>query len=226
LATRQQAAVHRVWEELGAVQGRQIVDHAVYLQVEGAGGKVFTVYTHVDRLEKHMLELAPADARPIKELCSAIRRAAGVNIPLDSLNALSTAKIMLQMLPMIGLYRKWGKMPVPAFAARISDPFLRQAFSDIFDMPDFPMLAVIMMLSSMHNRNAGYPVGGSLEFSRAIERRYLALGGELDYNSRVVKILVENDTAVGIRLADGSEQRSDIVISAADGHATIFDMLG
>jgi phytoene dehydrogenase-like protein len=31
---------------------------------------------------------------------------------------------------------------------------------------------------------------------------------------------------VGIRLADGSEQRGDIVISAADGHATIFDMLG
>ena len=31
---------------------------------------------------------------------------------------------------------------------------------------------------------------------------------------------------MGIRLADGSEQRADIVISAADGHATIFDMLG
>jgi len=226
VGTGQQSSIHRIWEELGAVQGRQIVDHAVYLQVEEAGGKVFTVYTNVDRLENHMLELAPADARPVKELCNAIRQAAGVDIPLDNPNALSTIKIMLRGLSMIGLYRKWGKMSVPAFAARISDPFLRQAFSDIFDMPDFPMLAVIMMLSSMHNRNAGYPVGGSLEFSRAIERRYLALGGELNYNGRVVKILVENDTAVGIRLADGSEQRADIVISAADGHATIFDMLG
>ncbi|UCC16423.1 MAG: NAD(P)/FAD-dependent oxidoreductase, partial [Dehalococcoidales bacterium] len=39
------------------------------------------------------------------------------------------------------------------------------------------------------------------------------------------KILVENDQAVGIRLQDGTEHRGDIVISAADGHTTIFDML-
>jgi phytoene dehydrogenase-like protein len=31
--------------------------------------------------------------------------------------------------------------------------------------------------------------------------------------------------AVGVRLANGEEHRADVVISAADGHATIFDML-
>ena len=36
---------------------------------------------------------------------------------------------------------------------------------------------------------------------------------------------MENDRTVGVRLVDGTEQRGDIVISAADGHATIFDML-
>jgi phytoene dehydrogenase-like protein len=36
---------------------------------------------------------------------------------------------------------------------------------------------------------------------------------------------VSNDRAVGIRLEDGSEQLADTVISAADGHATIYDML-
>jgi phytoene dehydrogenase-like protein len=36
---------------------------------------------------------------------------------------------------------------------------------------------------------------------------------------------VENDKAVGIRLEDGTEHRGDIVISAADGRTTIFDML-
>ncbi|MFC2068970.1 phytoene desaturase family protein [Chloroflexota bacterium] len=38
-------------------------------------------------------------------------------------------------------------------------------------------------------------------------------------------MLVENDKAVGIRLANSTEYRGDIVISAADGHTTIFDML-
>lgn len=70
-----------------------------------------------------------------------------------------------------------------------------------------------------------YPLGGSLEFSKTIEKRYLDLGGKVIYKSPVAKILVENDKAVGIKLADGTEHHADIIISAADGHTTIFDML-
>ena len=77
----------------------------------------------------------------------------------------------------------------------------------------------------MHKKSAGYPIGGSLEFSRAIEQRYLNLGGEIHYRSPVSIILVEDDQAVGVRLADGTEHHGDIIISAADGHSTIFDML-
>jgi phytoene dehydrogenase-like protein len=77
----------------------------------------------------------------------------------------------------------------------------------------------------LHKQNAGWPIGGSLEFARAIEQRYLSLGGEVQYRSRVAKILVKDDRAVGVRLEDGTEHRADIVISAADGHTTIFDML-
>ena len=41
----------------------------------------------------------------------------------------------------------------------------------------------------------------------------------------MVKILVENNRASGVRLENGEEHRADIIISAADGHTTIFDML-
>ena len=70
-----------------------------------------------------------------------------------------------------------------------------------------------------------WPVGGAAEFAKSIERRYLALGGKVHYNSKVEKILVENDKAVGIKLADGSEHRADIIISNADGRKTILNML-
>lgn len=78
----------------------------------------------------------------------------------------------------------------------------------------------------MDQKVAGYPVGGSLEFARSLECRCLALGGEIHYESRVEKILAENDRAVGVRLVDGNEHYSDYVLSAADGRTTIFDMLG
>jgi len=38
-------------------------------------------------------------------------------------------------------------------------------------------------------------------------------------------VIVEDRRAVGIKLEDGTEHRGDYVISAADGYATIFEML-
>ena len=112
------------------------------------------------------------------------------------------------------------------YAQRFSDPFLRRAFPWIqYDFADVPAMANLAFLAGCHNRQLGWPVGGSLPFAQAIADRYAALGGELHYRSRVERILVDDDRAVGVRLADGTEHRADLVISAADGHATIFDML-
>ena len=84
---------------------------------------------------------------------------------------------------------------------------------------------VIMTLVWMHKKSAGYPIGGALEFDRLIEKRYLELGGRINYKSKVVKVITENDTATGIILENNDVHDSDIVISAADGYHTIFDML-
>ena len=51
------------------------------------------------------------------------------------------------------------------------------------------------------------------------------LWGGIHLGSGVDKILVENDRAVGIRRADGTERRADIVISRADGRKTILNLL-
>jgi len=128
--------------------------------------------------------------------------------------------------------RKWGKVSVQDFAKRFRNPLLHEALGSFGPPPGpgiprgtIPVFFMQMALSSMHRKATGYPIGGALEFSRAIERRYSSLGGEIHYNSRVTRILIENSRAVGVRLKDGAEHRADYVISAADGHATIFDML-
>ncbi len=223
---------YRLWEEVGAVQGRTMIDHEEYARIEGKEGKIFIVYTDINRLEQHMKELAPEDKDVIEEFAKGIRTCIHFPMPVEKAPELYSPidglKMMFKMLPYLMFMRKWGKISIQDVAQRFKNPFLRQAFlliQNLQNRSDFPMLATLMTLAWMNQKTAGYPVGGSLEFARAIERRYLALGGEIHYKSRVAKILVENDRAVGVRLADGSEHRSDIVISAADGHTTIFDML-
>jgi phytoene dehydrogenase-like protein len=222
------SSFNRIWQELGAVQGREFVDHEEFVRVEGEDGRSLIVYTDLHRLEQHMKELAPADAAPIEELCRTARRFAGGSdafmggVGEGFLNRIRAGVSMLSLLPAL---RRYARLTVEDFAARFQDPFLRQALSDVFSLPDFPMLAMLFTLAWMHNRDAGYPIGGSLAFARGIEQRYRELGGTLHYRARVERILVEDGRAVGVRLAGGTEHRGDVVISAADGHATIFDML-
>ncbi len=224
------SSFYKIWEELGALQGRTIVDHEQYMRIEGEGGKAFIVYADIDRLEQHMKELAPEDKDTIEEFLKGIRTCARIDMPVEKapeLYGLIDGIKMVKMLPYLRFIRKWGKVSTLDFVRRFKNPFLREALfaALIGDLTDFPLLAMVMTFAWLQQKMAGYPLGGALELARAIERRYLDLGGELHCKSRVEKILVENDKAVGARLADGTEHRSDIVISAADGHATIFDML-
>jgi all-trans-retinol 13,14-reductase len=75
-------------------------------------------------------------------------------------------------------------------------------------------------------RSSAYPKGGCI----AIPRAYLAAverhGGKVMTKAGVDKVLVENKTAVGVRLKDGREFRAPIIISNADIKATVSDLVG
>ena len=226
---------HKLWREVGAVQDFEMLNLDEYLRVEGADGKDLVLYCHVDRLERHLLELGPEDARPIRALTKAIRKFTAFDIPVEKAPELYTTwdklSMLLGMLPYGRTFMRWRDTSVRDFAETLRSPFLRGTFQEMAsEAEDFPMLALLMPLAWLNKKAAGYPLGGSLPFARAIEKRFLNLGGSIEYGARVSEILTEptnhGDRAVGIRLADGAEHRADAVISAADGHATIFDMLG
>jgi phytoene dehydrogenase-like protein len=123
------------------------------------------------------------------------------------------------------LMKKWMKINAGDFFRRFKNPYLRQVLTSAFGGDQWPMMMIFWVLGYQHAKTAGYVLGGALELVRLLEERYRALGGEIHFKARVAKILVENDKAVGIKLADGTEHRADWVVSAADGHTTIFDML-
>jgi phytoene dehydrogenase-like protein len=120
--------------------------------------------------------------------------------------------------------QKWMKMTGRDFSDRLKNPSLRKAFEEIW-IPDFSMLFMLFTFAYLHKKNAGYPLGGSMPMSIALEERFKGLGGTIHYKKRVEKILINGDKAIGIRLEDGSEHLCSRVISAADGYTTIFKML-
>ncbi len=224
------SSLYRLWQEVGLMQERQFINLDQFMRFEGADGRTFVVYTNVEKLEKHMLEFSPQDAALTRQFAQGIR----LGIAFDTSQPLLTdsasqrlskrLQLVLLMVKRGKEMQKWMRVTVQEFANRFQDPVLRQALLEMW-FPEFSMFFILFTLAYLHNQNAGYPLGGSLPMSRALEQRYHDLGGQIHYRSKVEQILVENNQAVGIRLADGQEVRAGRVISAADGYTTIFKML-
>ncbi|MCW4011146.1 MAG: NAD(P)/FAD-dependent oxidoreductase [Candidatus Bathyarchaeota archaeon] len=217
------SADNKVWRELGALHGLKTYSFREFVQIEDTDGKAFTVYTNLDELERHLMALSPSDKEKISEFVKVCRRFSGYDIFAAMGGGFGT---MIRLLPVLRSLMKYSKITVEDYAKGFSDPFLQKAFPTIeYDVPGVPVLIPMIFLSALNKGDGGWPIGGSLALSKNIERRYLELGGEIAYRSKVVKILVENDNAVGVQLEDGSQHLADIIVSAADGHSTIFGML-
>ena len=158
-----------VYEELGAVQGRRMFDHEVFASVVGRDGRTLHWYTDIDRLEAHMKELAPADAKPVHELCEVTCRLSA--FPMGDINAgelagfLDGMKALVKMRPFMKDFMDVGVLTMGVLAERFSDPFLRCAIANTLLEETMPAFALIMTLGPMSKHQAGFPLGGSLEFA-------------------------------------------------------------
>jgi phytoene dehydrogenase-like protein len=225
VGTRPGSQFYNFWEELGAAKEWKIYNHDHYLISEDKDGRAFTVYCDADRLEQYLLEMAPEDSEAIKEFTQVIRVSSKYAMPVDKPAELMDAADHVEMgeiLQGMQLIQKWLAISAGDFAQRLQNSRLR-GFFESFSV--LPMGMLIMVLGLQHNKSAGYVIGGALALIRPIEKRYSDMGGEIHFNSRVIKILVENNKAVGVKLADGQEYRADYIISAGDGRTVIFDML-
>jgi phytoene dehydrogenase-like protein len=216
------------WSELLDMESIAIVDHEEYMRVEDEEGKQLIIYTSLDRLEEELLSKAPEDKREIVLFVSAIRKLTGMELASEKASELASlwdkAKMLWNLLPYMGVFSKYMRLPAREYARRFQNPLLRKAMEIMFE-PDMAVVFQMMTLAWMHKKAAGYPIGGSLRFANRILKRYRKLGGRIHLEKKVAEILVEEDKAVGIRLEDGSEHFADYIISAADGYSTHFKML-
>ncbi|MBK7134522.1 MAG: NAD(P)/FAD-dependent oxidoreductase [Bacteroidales bacterium] len=222
------SGMHDMWEETGVIQNRPIINMDEYFRVEDSSGRTVVFYNDVDRLEKHLLEFSPKDEKPIKRFAQGIRMC----IPFDSPSKHDPFYIKIKkQIRSASIFiangkkmQDWMKITAGDFAKEFSDPLLAEAFRQMW-IPEFSMFFMLFTFAYLHTKNAGYPIGGSKPMALALEAKYKELGGKINYKKRVSRILTSQGKATGIRLDDGNEHTAGRVISAADGHATIFDML-
>jgi len=226
-------AFHEMWRELGVMENRRFHYHTEMCSIE-SGSRRLSLCTDPKRLEEQLLSLSPADAELTREFVRLVcgpNMMAATNLKPAELSGLSDfLRMTFAILPLLGTFRRYGKQTIQEFAGRFQDPFLREAIRMTIDGPGWPMarfpMAGLAGFFKSSVSEAGVPTGGSQRVALTIAERYKKLGGELRLKTRVAGVLVENNRAVGVKLADGTETRADEVIWAGDGHTLIFEMLG
>lgn len=217
--------LHPQWCEVFDIDKLTFVHAEEFVRVETGEGETLSVYTNVDRLEREMLRRAPQDASAIFELTRALRTLGKFKM-IDPSRGLGRNWLdILRDIPLLPLFGRLAKISGKEYAQRFTDPLIR-AFFGRGDMGRMSVIALMLSLAWMNNRNAGYCHGGAQAMIRLIVDEIERLGGRITFGARVERIIVENDAAAGVLLADGRMVRADWVISAADGHETIFDLLG
>ena len=95
-----------------------------------------------------------------------------------------------------------------------------------YGLPPSKSSFFIHALVASHYLDGGaYPVGGASRLAMTILPVIESAGGAVYTNAEVRQILVEDDRAVGVRLADGNELRAPLVVSDVGASNTFRRLL-
>ena len=226
--------IYDVYSEIGAVGSYEIADLDRYLRFVDEDGSTIVEFTaDLKRLEQDLIKIAPNDADEIRNLIKEINwmkdspllTDLGMSTSAPEMRGrFDTLKDMWNMRGFMKYFTGKYSKTAAGYTEHLETPILRTVIKHAFS-PDAAFWFVIMILASVAGGHLGLFKRGCHEFIESIVAKYESLGGHIQYRSKVEKIIVENDAAVGVILEDGKEHRADVIVSAADGRSTIFELL-
>jgi phytoene dehydrogenase-like protein len=217
--------LHRQWRELFDIDRLQFIYPEEFVRIAAPDGQALSIYTDVERMQESLLRRSPVDALAIRDFADTVRHFAHLPLPDPNEHGPAAWLTYLRMLPEAARLRRFARLSIAEYGARFRDPLIR-AFFDAGESSQMAAITLAFALGWMGSGQAGYPIGGSQAVIRLIAENLQRLGGRLRLSACVHSILVEHDTAVGVRLESGETVRADRVLSAADGYATLRRLLG
>ncbi|MFW9997621.1 MAG: phytoene desaturase family protein [Candidatus Odinarchaeota archaeon] len=223
--------LHNVYREIGADKAR-FVDMDIYGRfIDKTSGKTVDITSNLDKLESNLLALFPRDEGIIKEIISGSRAMTKTDItevgftkPAELMGWRDKLGDMWKIKGLMKYFSGKYSKTVKEYVKDVNDPILGDLLMNLF-LPEVPVWFILMVLGLLGAGQIALLEDGALAFAKTIEKRYTELGGKVTYKADVKEILVSEDRATGVRLASGSIHQADVVISAADGYHTIYELL-
>ena len=223
--------IGELYRALGLDQDDQYIpleDYGCFL--DPASGKKVTVSKNLDRLGEDLKKLSPNDSGFIDSFVKACRDFQGLDLfagmakPPEMTGWCDKARIMINSRRVYPYFSGRWQLPVKTAAAGLHNSFLKGIINNIF-LPDVPLWFPASLLGMLADGDLALRRDGSAGFARAMEKRYLELGGQIEYGAEISEIVTERDEVKGAVLASGEVVKADRVISSGDISHTMFKLL-
>lgn len=123
----------------------------------------------------------------------------------------------------------WHRSMWKALRKFFRSPRLHQLFgryATYYGSSPFQAPATLNLIAHVEQQGVWAVEGGMIQLARAMASRLLALGGRIRLGTMVSEVLVQDDRAVGVRLAHGEVLRARAVVLNAAPEAVVAGLLG
>lgn len=216
------SAYNKLWRELGALDDSVKIFNKDPFGTYEYEGKRMYLWRDTAKLKKHLNEVSPEDGEEIAKLIRDINKFKKMpSIVSDvkgvkSKNKIQSAGIgaLIKILPLLPAMSNYSKLMPDEYAQKFKSPALRYLFKNVLGS-GYSTIAMVFTLAALSSGDGGYPEGGSLPMAARMAKKFLSLGGKIEYGKMVDKVIVKDGRAEGISV-NGESILSDYVIVSQD----------
>lgn len=217
--TRKDTELYEVWNKVGALD-----DFTQYAQLDSFysstyKGQKATLWSDLDRTSKELIQLAPEDKEEITKFIQYVEYSKQclfpAKKPMEMWGIGDYIEMGKNMADFPKVMKEFGKISLEEYSKRFKNPLLQKLMCDYLPQ-SYCAYSFFVSYATIVDGNGDIPMGGSLNMSLRMEKKFKELGGEIKYNSEVQTIEIENKKAVAIRLNDGTRIDADYIIPAID----------
>jgi len=185
-----------------------------------------------ESLEDRLVDLFPMETTNIRKFITDCRTVASEmdklsTSPPDSMSILQ--KIMLYIPFLFGdgkMKRYRGKSSQDIVASLFEDPKLKAILLTAIPYPSPEAMASLLMSLLGTREGAYYPIGGAQALADVLADGLRKYEGDLALDTKVDKIIVDNNKAGGVMLSGGRRVLSDYIVSNVDAKQTFLKLVG
>jgi len=224
-----ESQLYHYWREVGALDDSvEVHNRDPFFSYELDGVRA-SLYRDIEKLRAHLTAISPEDRREINKLCADVKKFTKMEMPvmdLPNLKAKNPAKFPLSklfaMMPAMPRMKYYQNMTTREYSEKFKSPLIRKLICNMIgDL--FNASGVLFTISTLASGDGGYPVGGSIAMAQRMAKKFLSLGGVIQFKTKVDQVVVEDGIAKAVMIG-GERIAADAVIVTKDTLSAIDDL--